>query len=497
MTPPIRHLAPEWIPEHPALQRFTEFVRERQEESPPAHRILVKTGRPQDGFLDLEYVSPKTGIYLGRLNAHEQVLQIHHGEVRTGKSILDIARGPVDWGKSPAHFPVAGACRTLHFLGGAEESQVKCQDASPSPRISRNEWLALGAVLGWGEAEAIFYATRRRSLTLGLLETLRKGMSWSPATTSLPRHLLREWPAAGLGLLAMQLSHPLSDALGLHPRDERHERWSLAVGAGFLASGEIRGLLNVGTRKITTRPFSLGAGLMSAALADATVGRFWEEGSWQRNLVRETGFFLPAFWQGMQGDRQLALWSRPKFAAANRWAGRVFLGGFLADLGYLAYNHLAHGHRGAILQNRLYARANQLQDREMPIFSLFKGAASLVAPALAERFLVSDQYVRQAAEEMKGQDLRYITSLEDRLQDIQKPGGRVLPVEAVAEQLAAPDVSARIAGFTEDELVRYVRRQFRGHRLTEADAREVLQRISLFQARRQIAFIAPDLRFPV
>jgi O-acetyl-ADP-ribose deacetylase (regulator of RNase III) len=116
---------------------------------------------------------------------------------------------------------------------------------------------------------------------------------------------------------------------------------------------------------------------------------------------------------------------------------------------------------------------------------------------LAERFLVSDQYVRQAAEEMKGQDLRYITSLEDRLQDIQKPGGRVLPVEAVAEQLAAPDVSARIAGFTEDELVRYIRRQFRGHRLTEADAREVLQRISLFQARRQIAFIAPDLRFPV
>lgn len=506
MVPPVRHLKPEWIPEHPALQSFLQFVAEGQGTAPPAQDVLVKNNKAQDGYIDLEYA--KNGhIFLGRLNANGQILQLHHGQFRKNG-------GPPDWGKGPRDLAVAGSCNTLHVLGGEAESQIQCRDELPASQTTpRLLWGSGLAVTAWGGTEAAYRIWKGRSFTKGFIADLGKGLSLTQPKTPALRYLLREVPAAGVGLLSMHYSSYLSDAIGWHPRDQRHERWALSVGAGLFAQRATRGLLNQGKSRLTADPVSFGASLMSAALVDATVGQLWAENSWERRTAREIGFFLPSFLQGVQRDRELALFEKIGFGVqGKKWGGRLMVAGFLADLGYMTYNRVSAGPVGSVQINRLYARANQLHDQDMhPVTYLLKGAASFIAPALTERFLTPSSYVRKAGEEMRREDARYVTSLEgtlrhwvertgrtrasdpesgwdwlrsdNRLEDARNEAGKLLPVASVAEQLADPKVASRLEGKSDAEIIRYLQRQFRGYHLDEAEVREVLDRIALYRAR--------------
>ncbi len=501
MGEPIRKLSPQLVQDHPPLRSFTQFIEQKSGKTPDPAAIRVQNDQPNDGNLDLNFFQDGQ-LFLGRLNGHEGILQLHHGKIVKGK--------PQWEERVPFRQNVAGACGTVHALGGTLEEGTECRD-TPAVKGLDNDGFRFALALGvypelhswWGY---------RTSFYKKLLREFPAGFKFTEGAAPLLGQRIRHFSATGLGALAMFAADRGADALGLHPRYERHERWGLSVGAGYGTYRLAHGLLHRFGRRPGIKPVGLGTSLLSSALVDGTVGQFFEEASWERHLLRSSAFFLPQVIKTYAGQRTLNLAQATGFRGMPKVLGGVFLGGLLLDATYMVQLHGTRGHAEAMRRNRIYQRAYELQDEEPNVENVLRGWVHLIAPAITERFLTSDRFVQKSRKEIGDQALQYLTEIENglrrhlhagivrpataadwdglqgdnRLEDLILPNGKRLPVKAVAEQLADPRISQKLSGESEEEILGYIRRQFRGHRLTESHAREILDRISLYQTRRQI-----------
>lgn len=573
MGDPIQNLGQINLQGHPALEDFLLRIYADRHALPPLSEILVTNSRPNDGIIDLSYIDEANSrMYVARLNAG---FVAPHATTAGPENVVSFnigtldARGRPTWQHHTAPTEVVPlACSTVHALGGNREDGFSCHDLPLSTILDGQRNTAITAGLGWwGSLEVGSRLLRRGSFTRALVSGLR------PIGTSELTASQRWWqtsPGVTLGFGAMILSNPISDALGLTRRGHPHERWALAVGMGHgtnlltnylssrLALGVDRSVgpllsdrlayetlpVPVGRpRSLSTssievinpalpaeaqtfsrtrlRPMSLASGLLSSALVDATLGRYFEEGSPERFALRTTGFFLPQIFRSFIGERALAFSERRGVAGVTRWGGRAVVALFAADALYMGVNYLSSGSVESGRRNTLYAHANEIQRRHQDWFSaFFDGVAESLAPSLAQRFLVGDEYVNVARREFENQstvvgarassalrqfllfnplgddrDPEFYRHIDwslfrgpNRMANVRRADGRLLPVADVYEQISDPAVySARIENATPAEQIRYIRDQFRGHHLSEGDVREILGRIAVYRLRDEIA----------
>lgn len=518
----MTQLTAELIRQHPALTAFNDYIREHLHRAPNPSDIVVSNTNPNDGILQLSYLSPSNDVFVAQINASNSTgaLELRHGRLRGSRTEWVEAR--------PVARNIAGACDTVHALGGEEESSYTCPaisnpstGATPSLFRQRSAWLGQWGLANWLGAELIGLAWKRRSLTLG---TLRSLPGWLTATGSNELSLgarARLWsPVLAAGAITALSAEHGANMMGLHSNYHNNERFALDAYSSYGAMLGMSRLINRRNPTAALRPASLGAGLLTSALVDATLGQMYAEGSAERRALRVGGFFLPEIYRMAFGNRALAIAETRAGAGFARWGGRAMAAGFYADGAYMIWNHLAHNNVETGRDNLIYRRANQLEDAQRhPIAWALHGAAEMIAPSLTERFWVSGNYVDQARQEIQAQasaagegtrsylrhalllgptgpstdanfyrelDLSWLRG-ENTLRNIRRPDGTELPVADVAEQFNDPEIYRRvIENGTPQQQIEYVQRQFRGFRLSQTDVQEILARISLHHARTQL-----------
>jgi len=561
MTPPVRKLSDDLIQGHASLQTLRAYIQKKTAYPINSEDIKVSNGQPDDGFIDLNFYGKDGHLFLTRLNAYERFLQVSEGQVQKN--------GAMRW-EPPVRLNIDQSCQTLHDLGGTEESKVQCNDAPlPSVGLNRAKWWGLAIPISYASLELGSRIFQKQSFTSTLLKNFKPVWKFQGNLRPGWGDGLRHGISTGLGFMAMWGTEQFANGLGVfHPRDHANERWALAATAGYgtyrlahklplgpllagaggaalvdqtLGRGLLGGLplLRVGVdlgaaygsyrlgkalmakwgfNKDGLKPTSFAASLISASVADATIGRFFEPDSAARKFIHEGAFFLPQLYRSTMGQGSLAVMeesSAMKFV--GKWGGRVVLASFLADLGYMTYMTDKYGATESGRLNRMYRRANELYEpEENPFLAVLSGATHLVAPAISERLFVPDAYVNKAKEEMSRQSLQYSTSIveglrhhlkyqgiespedlkgwggdslrgENELKNFVGPENRELPLEAVAEQLADPKVyEKRIQGKSEEEVVRYIQRQYRGWKLSGNEVLAILDRVQLYYTRQTV-----------
>ncbi len=529
----MTQLTAELIRQHPALAAFSEYIQEHLHRAPNPEEIVVSNTRPNDGILQLSYLSPNNDVFVAQIDASRPTgaLEVRHGRIR--------GRG-TEWVEPrPVARNVAGACEAVHALGGEEESGYTCPagsnpgSAPQSLFAQRATWLGQWGLANWAGAELIGLAVKRRSLTLG---TLRSLPGWLRPVGSNELSLgarARLWsPVLAAGAVTVLSAEHGANMMGLHSNYHNNERFALDVYSAYGAMSGVSRLINRRNPGAALRPASLGAGLLTSALVDATLGQMYAEGSAERRALRVGGFFLPEVYRMAFGNRALAVAETKAATGFARWGGRAMAAGFYADGAHMIWNHLTRSNAETGRDNLVYRRANQLEDAQRhPLVWALHGAAELIAPSLTERYWVSGSYVDQARQEIQAQaaatgegarsllrhslllgptgpatDASFYRELnldwlrgENVLRNIRRPDGSELPVADVAEQFADPAIYERvIVNGTPDQQVAYIQRQFRGYNLSVADVQEILARISLHHARRSLQDLqytaGPELR---
>jgi hypothetical protein len=271
------------------------------------------------------------------------------------------------------------------------------------------------------------------------------------------------------------------------------------------------------------RPNSFGSALLSASLVDAVIGDQLRDDPASREAVKGTGFFLPAIYRGVMGNRVLGLTAkRPWLAGAGRYAAGAATAGFVADLGVMGYHHLSEGEAQITREHRLYQRAGEIAQLRQGWFSkLWRGALGIFMPSVAER-AVPEEFVESARGEMKdhaqglasstAQALRHHLIFghggEDRSVEFYRKldwdflrGENELGVikrgedkpdwylEVVAEDLADPVIRYRyLENKNVEQQINFIQNRYRWD-LSPGDVREILGRIALHHARQGLADI--------
>ena len=517
----MTQLTAELIRQHPALAAFNEYIREHLHRDPNPAEIVVTNARPNDGIIQLSYISPTRDVFVAQIDASRPTGAL---EVRRGHAG---GRGTNRVEPRPVAHNVTGACDAVHALGGEEESSYTCpaitrpDGGAPSLFRERSAWLAQWGGANWIGAELIGLMWKRRSLSLA---TLRHIPGWMRVTGSNELSLsarTRLWsPVMAAGAITVLSSEITADNLGLHSNYHTNERFALDAYSAYGAMYGMSRLINRRNPGAALRPASLGAGLLTSALVDATLGQMYEEGSAERRALRVGGFFLPEIYRMAVGNRAIALAETRASAGFARWGGRAMAAGFYADGAYMLYNHLSGSNAETGRSNLIYRRANQLEDSARhPLSWALHGAAELIAPSLTQRFWVSDNYVDQARREIEAganatgdnarsflrhgllmgptgpaTDASFYTELdlswlrgENSLRNIRRPDGTELPVADVAEQFNDPEIYHRIIeNSTPAQQIAYIQRQFRGYTLSDTDVQEILTRITLHHVRIEL-----------
>lgn len=554
----MTQLTAEMIRQHPALAAFNEYIRENLHRAPNPEEILVSNTSPNDGIIQLSYVSNTNDVFVAQIDASRPTgaLELRHGRLR--------ARG-TEWIEArPVAHNVTGACETIHALGGEEESGYTCPvTANPNSAIGpslfrqRATWLGQWMGANWMGAELIGLAWKRRSLTLSTLRNIPRWLSpvqrLDPTLSAEARmtmissgqgHLIEAVevpfssrirfgaPVLAAGALTALSAEYGAGLIGLNSNYHDHERFALDIYSSYGAMLGISRLINRRNPGAALRPASLGAGLLTSALVDATLGQMYAEGSAERRALRVGGFFLPEIYRMAFGNRALAIAETRAGAGFARWGGRAMAAGFYADGAYMIWNHIAHSNSETGRDNLIYRRANQLEDAQRhPLAWAAHGIAELIAPSLTERYWVSGNYVDQARQEIQAQanasgegargllrhallmgptgpstdpnfyrelDLSWLRG-DNTLRNIHRADGSELPVADVAEQFNDPEIYRRvIENSTPQQQVEYIQRQFRGYRLSANDVQEIMSRIALHHARRELQDLqytaGPELR---
>jgi len=529
----VTQLTAELIRQHPALAAFNEYIQEHLHRAPNPEEIVVSNEHPNDGIIRLSYLSASNDVFVAQIDASRPTgaLEVRRGRIR--------GRG-TEWVEPrPVSRNVAGACDAVHALGGEEESGYTCPAGSnpgaPASSLfsQRATWLGQWGLANWVGAELIGLAWKRRSLTLG---TLRSLPGWLRPVGSNELSLgarARLWsPVLAAGAVTVLSAEHTADMMGLHSNYHSNERFALDVYGAYGMMHGVSRLINRRNPGAALRPASLGAGLLTSALVDATLGQMYAEGSAERRALRVGGFFLPEVYRMAFGNRALAVAETRAATGFARWGGRAMAVGFYADGAHMIWNHLTRSNAETGRDNLIYRRANQLEDAQRhPLVWALHGAAELIAPSLTERYWVSGSYVDQARQEIQAQaattgegarsllrhslllgptgpatDASFYRELnfdwlrgENVLRNIRRPDGSELPVADVAEQFSDPAIYERvIVNGTPDQQVAYIQRQFRGYNLSVADVQEILARISLHHARRSLQDLqytaGPELR---
>ncbi|MCE9626082.1 MAG: hypothetical protein K8R69_11645, partial [Deltaproteobacteria bacterium] len=315
------------------------------------------------------------------------------------------------------------------------------------------------------------------------------------------------------------------------------ESFSRALGASLSRNLGLEGSLGRmawnGTRGLVTMPFraawGMGPGLMASAIVDRTIGRALPEGSAARNALHLGSFFLPDVYRIALGNRGPAFFEGPTM----RFATRAFAAGFIADMTFMGAQRVMYGSEGVTTRNLIYQRANQLHDREEgTLHRVVDGAFEMIAPQISAWWdsveldglgFRPNSYQNQATQELRSfssntteradallrhamlfgsggsnLDPSFYTRVdwgfvrgENRLENIRLENGREFPVRDVLEQLQDPNVARRFsgeAGAREDQAA-YIQRQFRGYRLSHAEAEQILERIAVHTLRNDLGSI--------
>jgi len=296
------------------------------------------------------------------------------------------------------------------------------------------------------------------------------------------------------------------------------------------AEGGLISIAGRGIKGAATMPFraawGMGAGLMSSALIDKTIGQtLFADNPQAREYLRFGSFFVPDLYRIGVGTRGPAIFE----SAGMRWATRAFAAGFIADMLFQGGMRLNYGSDRLGTLNGIYARANELHNADRGTLSgLADGAFELVSPSLAAWWdsvefeglsLRPNRYQRQAREEMQqfssatteqardllrhamvygvqGQgmspsfysrvDFNFLRG-DNQLGNFSGPSGRELPVEQVFQQLNYPEIHQRImVEGNREQQVTYIQRQYRGYRLSRQESEAILDRINLYQLRQNI-----------
>lgn len=495
MGPPITRLNEALVLEHPALAAFSRYISNHQQAAPNPADIEVAVDRPNDGVLNLAYFGKDNYVYAGQLDANTQLLKIRRGPFRGSQQIQF---GPIE------EQGIAGSCLAVQTLGGDQETSLQCsQPPAPTGDFRAGASYTAGAlVTQWSFFEAALWRRRARISPRTWSERGQIGLSSAAALL-------------GYNLAA----YPLGDALGLHPVYHARERTDLGVGLGY---GLYRGSHHLLNRRFggNIRPTSLASGILTGALVEAVLRNTMNLDPQSSITAFGIGFLYPQIFSTAIGSRPLAFTQTPRMQKIGRWGGRVVLAAFAADAGYMLTNYLSNGGSGSARQNRIYAEAYRLQGQDSGVFgNVVRGAFHFVAPSLTERVGVGSQYVDRVRTELRSQvdhasqnseailrhsllfggaghalDPNFYTRVDlsplaetNSLADVRNADGKLLPVWAVSEQLADPEIRRRVLEESSpEEQIDYIRRQFRGHRLSRTDAAEILARISLHHARAQI-----------
>lgn len=546
MTPP--RVTRELLGQHPALQRFVEYVELHSGAGVDLDRIAIRTQREslpdatdnnvaQDGIVELIYtpsencqVNQNCPFFYGKIHGPAQAIFLRHGWVTPRINPQMQVTMEQNYPMENMPHPVEGACETVHAIGGADEANAECQSLNPS------EWMAISAGANW--------------LGLDLFGTLIGRSRWGSmpfsrfmfrnfrpvGTQNIPwlQRLTQTAPGIAAGGLAMVGTHlGVAPAMGLDTPYHYNERFAMsAVAAQGANHGTHYLLQRLATRGSAAQSASLpaagsrvgvasfGSALISAALVDALVGpAFGEEGSTSREVLRGSAFFLPQIYRGAMGSRTLALTaSRPRVRLAGRVLGYGAVAAFVTDLGHMGYNYVSDGAVGSGRDHALYQRAGEIQNSTEG-GSLLRGALGMIAPSLTERYGVDETYVNQARQEFEiqansmsenaaqllrqtiihgdagqnrelafyqGVDLHWLQG-DNQLGTVRQEGRPDWYLSLVAEDLGDPNlVRTSLEGRSSEEQIRFMQGQYNWD-LSNGDVQEIFNRIALHHAREQIA----------
>ncbi len=532
--------------QHPALQSFVEYVELHTGEGVDLDRVQIRTQREagpnpeennlaQDGIVELIYspgetcgINQRCPFFFGKIHGPGQAIFLRHGWV-----IPRMASGGMshtleqEFAIENLPTPVAGACETVHALGGADEARAQCSTLNPTEwamAFTAGNWVGLD-LLG-----TLFFRRRWGSAPFSRF-MFRNMVPVGEQTSPLLQRLGQSAPGIAAGGLAMAGTHLLAaPALGLDTPYHHNERFALGA---LMAQGSSHGMNRwLAARAASTEASvlqgtrsrvgmaSFGSGLISAALVDSLIGpAFGESGSTSREVLRGSAFFLPQVYRGLMGSRTLALTaSRPRLQMAGRAAGYTAVATFLTDMAYMGYGYFSDGAVGSGRHHALYQRAGEIQEGTEG-GSFLRGALSMLAPSLTERYGVDDQYVDQArrefaltADSMTGNatqllrqviihgdagqnrdldfyqsvDLNWLQS-ENALGTVRQEGRPNWYLDLVAEDLGDPNlVRTSLTGRSPEEQIRFMQGQYEWE-LSTGDVQEIFTRIALHHAREQIA----------
>ena len=486
---------------------------------------MVAVDRPQDGIINLTYITSSQDVYIGQIDANQQILKLRHG-TPTGEhdGIPDVR-----W-DNPSQRGVRDTCQAILALGGNQEDHLQCHAAADPVaqvnEVNQRKWLWTTGILAgnYTFAEVVAMAMKRRSFPIARWVGQKTGLSLGTLPGENPATLKQmgvHGLSTGIGMLGFGLGETVvGDALGLHPTYHDHERFALGALLGY---GAYRGSAALFETRLLggkgLAPTSFGASLLSAGLVDATIGQLFEEHSSARLAVQGAGFFLPQIYRTLMGTRTMAMSESRGISAVSRWGGRAVIASFLLDAGYMGLHHLNQSNVESGRENLLYERATAIQSQHQGFFaSAFHGLAGLLMPAITQRYLVDGEYVDLARTQLQADASQLSSGLDstlrhtlffgasgedlnpdfyrhlhwdflrgsNELKDITLPDGRTLPVEMVAEQIASPDINQRFTRMQPEEQIRYIQRQYRGHHLSANDVRMILDQIGLTQVRRNL-----------
>jgi hypothetical protein len=545
----LKNLSALPIWQHPAVEEFLADIQRDLHTLPRLEEVLVTNDMANDGFLDLSYIHQNKRIFAARLNGKANSILLRRGTLDD--------QGMPQWDGPANGQLLPGVCSTLHVLGGKQEAAVSCTDRKESDlTVDRAKFLGAVGVANWTSLELGGWLFKRKSFSSWAGKKLLSGFTPVGKTeASLMEGLNLRSPSLWLGTTAMVGSQFLASAMGLDPRFHTNERFALGAMATYSTMWtsdvvkydrffhayhhpdspefKIQKQLNINPqaedfaeaeawaqRNRSLSP-SFGARLLSSALVDATLGKNFAEGSTERQALRMGSFFIPDFYRIAMGGRRLAFTQTPRMLAFGRWAKRAAVAGFLANAGYMGYEHITKGNAETARENALYARANEFQARDQNmVASFFHGLAEAIAPALTQRYGVSEEYVELAREEFRRQSEETSKQAENLfrnylmftqsgkaldaesyqhidwsafrggnpLENIRRVDGKFLPIADIAEQMHDPEIARRHFENTPiPDQVRYLQQQFRAYQLSEADVHEVMGRIALQKMCQDIA----------
>ncbi len=358
-------------------------------------------------------------------------------------------------------------------------------------------------------------------------------------------------PGLVAGAIAMLSADHLSNAMDLHSADQRHERFFLAAflgyeanrmtlafqevlnnrlrGAAFdfgrwrigrmnqkwwtelsleareslpkaLAASWFRhfsfhgtplqvswGILRSGLRLPFRTLAGMGPGLVTAALADAVTSPFLEPDSAARRWIQTGAFFAPDL-------SRILLGSHAGFYSTRlvRGLSGLFAAGMAVDLGYHGLMRYLHGDR-ASFELAIGARAAELkrQAEGSPLGAL-STVLGWIAPETRNRLDSDPRYRVQAREEYHRQtawlaeESRWALS---RHRNLMMEKISLTPLETCIEEYLIYKVSndPQLQDAPVSEWAEIIRRQFRGHRLSEAQATHHLEQIRLKNLQKNIS----------